>query len=304
MRFASVDQCIQPTTISLSPLTLASQGAGPRSPVDCHRGSSASKTRRLHRRPTLPSTGFPRWSSHASLRTSSHSKAGASSPAIVNDAANQRSPRRLLMRSVVETTVPSTKTPVKPHRCYLLAIRNPTKPRRRMHSSRSMRGAFAILMRDESHAFDPQRDRTKRPNTFLSFITVSSPRGSQRRPADNREYAMAGHCSAPAVAASRENPPFLASSSTKRFYRSRRPPSSLYTHSRGCSRAIRNPMFDQLDFRPHCAGVASLLTVTASAGMRPSRQALPRRHALIEDLAQHAGRPILPAGRASNAPWC
>ena len=29
-------------------------------------------------------------------------------------------------------------------------------------------------MRDESHAFDPHRDRTKRPNTFLSFITEAS----------------------------------------------------------------------------------------------------------------------------------
>ena len=104
-----------------------------------------------------------------------------------------------------------------------------------------MRGSPAILMRDESHAFDPQSPRTNRLNKFLSCLTVSSPRGSQRHPADNREYATASHCSAPAVAASRENPPFRASSSTKRFYRSRRPPPSLYTHSRGCSRATRRP---------------------------------------------------------------
>jgi hypothetical protein len=63
-------------------------------------------------------------------------------------------------------------------------------------------------------------------------------------------------------------------------------------------------MFDQLDFRSQWAGVASLLTAAATGGMSPSRQELPRRHALIEDLAQHAGRPILPAGLASNASRC
>ena len=62
----------------------------------------------------------------------------------------------------------------------------------------------------------------------------------------------------------------------------------MYTHSRGCSDAMRNPTPHPLDFRPGCAGVASLLTVTASGGMRPSRQALPRRHTLIEDLERGA----------------
>ena len=144
------------------------------------------------------------------------------------------------------------------HLHHRLETRNPTKSRRREHSSRIMRGAPAILMCDESHAFDPQRDRTNRLNKlnkFGSCLPMPHPR-------------------------------------------------LLYGTPRGCSSAIRNPMFDQLDFRPHCVGVASLLTVTASGGMRPSRQELPRRRALIEDLEQHADRPILPAGRASSAPWC
>jgi hypothetical protein len=141
------------------------------------------------------------------------------------------------------------------HLHHRLETRNPTKSRRRVHSSRIMRGAPAILMRDESHAFDPHRDRTIRLNKFGSCLPMPHPR-------------------------------------------------LLYGTPRGCSSAIRNPMFDQLDFRPQCAGVASLLTVTASGGMRPSRQELPRRRALIEDLEQHADRPILPAGRASSAPRC
>jgi len=118
------------------------------------------------------------------------------------------------------------------HRC--LETRNPTKLRRRVHSSRIMRGAPAILMRDESHAFDPHRGRTNRLNKFLSCMPMPHPR-------------------------------------------------LLYGTRCGCSSAIRNPMFDQLDFRPHCTGVTSLFTVIASAGMRPSPQALPRRRPLIED---------------------
>jgi hypothetical protein len=57
MRFASVDQCIQPTTISLSPLTLASQFESPHSAAGCGRGSSAS-TRLREQRTSSPSMGF------------------------------------------------------------------------------------------------------------------------------------------------------------------------------------------------------------------------------------------------------
>jgi hypothetical protein len=84
---------------------------------------------------------------------------------------------------------------------------------------------FAIFMREESHAFDPQRNRTQK-------LTVSFQlRESQRHPDGNREYSKVGHLLYPAVAANKEIPLFRVSPSTERFYRSRRPPLSLYTCS-------------------------------------------------------------------------